>query len=686
MNNARSSGYTLVEMMASITLLILALGMAMTGYLFALKNVNEGDVQNDLDIDVMLAMEQLKKDLRLSSLDNMHYYPDSGGPYQAISFPMADVTDGQILDRDEDGKIIWTKTVIYHIRPGDPDKLVKTTFSPRDDSLTDAERQAQLESVVDNGSAAGTYNAENATSKVLFENLLDWEISPTAGRFDAYSSTITRDQASLGYMLLDPGEHDICFEVVGKNAKSSGYHIGIDQLTISSSASAREAEAQLPVTAETGVSAVDQYVSTGSWKGNHQLYFPATSIGNSFTLTMENDRWEETNFGAEGYQSEDTRVVFDETLTPTDFVVELAGMDDTWKASDQTGTLVPSSPTAGLMKNWVVRVMQKGAELTDNGNWFAYNGRQCRLKFQAAQTGNFRVTNVYIGETASTTNASLDFNEATISSVKFDGQVSSPIVGPGETFESDWVDFAIDKEKNYLVSYRIANSTDRCHPAIWEDVLGSLASTCMVVTNETTATAKDMTWSDLPASDIMEMKGIIGLASIEASYPIEGTYVSQIFDTRITSPVYGDISWNADVPGDSTLAIKVRCGSQPDMLDADDWESLSAFTSQCIVPGTWKRYIQFQALMESSSDGQSTPKLKDVTIDWEGAMQLVNIGGIFTKGPDYGIFEISVDGDPLRSALVVDLEIYKDVTLTKGQQRRVTSSLKTEITPRNSGM
>ncbi|WP_372847397.1 PilW family protein, partial [Pontiella sp.] len=70
MNNARSSGYTLVEMMASITLLILALGMAMTGYLFALKNVNEGDVQNDLDIDVMLAMEQLKKDLRLSSLDN----------------------------------------------------------------------------------------------------------------------------------------------------------------------------------------------------------------------------------------------------------------------------------------------------------------------------------------------------------------------------------------------------------------------------------------------------------------------------------------------------------------------------------------------------------------------------------------------------------------------------------------
>ena len=64
----------------------------------------------------------------------------------------------------------------------------------------------------------------------------------------------------------------------------------------------------------------------------------------------------------------------------------------------------------------------------------------------------------------------------------------------------------------------------------------------------------------------------------------------------------------------------------------------------------------------------------------------MNVGGIFTKGPGYGMFEISVDGDPLRSALIVDLEIYKDVLVMNKETRRVTSSLKADLTPRNSGM
>ena len=63
----------------------------------------------------------------------------------------------------------------------------------------------------------------------------------------------------------------------------------------------------------------------------------------------------------------------------------------------------------------------------------------------------------------------------------------------------------------------------------------------------------------------------------------------------------------------------------------------------------------------------------------------MNVGGIFTTGPDFGMFEISVDGDPLRSALIVDLEIYKDVLVMNKESRRITSSLQVDLTPRNSG-
>ncbi|VGO12437.1 hypothetical protein PDESU_00989 [Pontiella desulfatans] len=687
MKRKRSQGFTLLEVIASASLLVMAMGMAITGYIFTLKNVNEADVQNDLDIDLQLAMEHLKRDLRLSSLDTIFYHPVGGGPYQAISFPMAyDSTGDGIVERDEENKIIWDETIIYHIRPGDPDKLVKTTFSPRDNTLTDAQRQEQLDKVVDSGSGSGTYNGSNAKSKILFANLLDWEINPKAGRFDAYSSTVTRDRANLGYMLLDPGEHKITFTVVDKHSKSTGYNIGIDQLVVSGSASPREAEEQLPATSQTGASAINQYVTEGSWKGNRQLYFPASSIGSSFTLVMENDRWEETNFSGLGYQAKDARVEFLDTISPSDFVVQLDGMDYTWEAEKQAGSL-PVSPPVGLMQNWVVRTLQKGADLADNGNWFAYNGRKCRLKFQSAENGNFRVTNVFIGESAASEVASMDFDPATMTVVKFGGSIGSPTVGPGTSFFSDWIDFPISKDKNYLVSYRIANNADKCQPAKWKDVWPNAAMTCQVITDAPSLVevAKDPTWGDRSETR-MDMDAILGLAAIEASFPSNGTYSSQIFDTHLDKPTYGDITWNADVPSDSTIAFKVRSGSQPDLSDADDWETITAFTGSCRVPGRWERYVQFQTLLQSSSDGLYSPILRNVTIDWNGETQLVNIGGIFTKGPDYGTFEISVDGEPLRSALIIDLEIYDDVTLLDGKRRRITSSLKTELTPRNSGM
>ncbi len=661
----RKQGFTLLEVTASIVLLVMALALALAGYMFSLKNVNQADVQNELDMDVQLAMERLKTDLRLSSLDTMFYYPSGAGPYEAISFPMAEDFDGDgILEKDSDGMIHWTETVIYHVRPTTPNQLVKTTFKPRDNSLSDAQRQAQLESVVGYGHGNSTYNSQNASSHVIFENLLNWSLNPKAGWFDAYSPVPTRNSSSLGYILLDPGTHEFAFKVIDKNSNSSGYKIGIDQLFVSPSYSEREAEAQLPVSAQSGATAIAQYMP-GDWKGNHQLYFPATATGSGFTLELDNDRWEETNFGALGYRAEDTEFIFDGTLTPRDFIVQLRGNDITWEAAEQTGSLIGTSVSNSTLKGTTVAVHINGSELLANGDWMVYNGRKCQLTFQASAMGQLQVKDVYIVKTDSLETTSYGLSGTPVQA-RFSGSSDSPVMNPGVSETSDPIDFEINTTNNYLVMFRIKDDGTQCFPVARKNQLASIPD-CWVDGNPTNT--------------------IFALTSITASYPENGEYTSQIFDTHLSKPKYGDLSWNDDIPTGTAIALKVRSGNQPDLSDASDWSAISASSvNPRSASASYNRYIQFQALLTSNSDGTSTPKLKNVTIDWAGERQLVNIGGIFTKGPDYGMFEISVNGTPLRSALIVDLEIYRDVRVMNHESRKVTSFLKMDMTPRNSGM
>jgi hypothetical protein len=66
---------------------------------------------------------------------------------------------------------------------------------------------------------------------------------------------------------------------------------------------------------------------------------------------------------------------------------------------------------------------------------------------------------------------------------------------------------------------------------------------------------------------------------------------------------------------------------------------------------------------------------------------MMEISGVFSKGPDHGNFSLSIDGEGLQSAMMVDLEIYKDVTgVGDTTTQRISSEVQIALTPRNSGL
>lgn len=128
-NLKKSNGFTLVELLISAALLVITLSFGMAGFIYFLRATAEGNVQNELDIDVQTAMERLKYDIRLSSLDEMFYYPADGPPFKSISFPLARDDDGDgAVELDANTNIIWDTTSIYHVWNGSPNELRLTVF------------------------------------------------------------------------------------------------------------------------------------------------------------------------------------------------------------------------------------------------------------------------------------------------------------------------------------------------------------------------------------------------------------------------------------------------------------------------------------------------------------------------------------------------------------------------------
>jgi prepilin-type N-terminal cleavage/methylation domain-containing protein len=708
MQTNRKEAFSLIETLAAIVIFAIATSLALGGYMYLVKNANKNDVQNELNNDAQNAIEQLKRDIRLSSMNEIHFFPENNPPYEAISFPIAeDSDDDGVIERDSDGKIIWDHTVIYYIKEGTPNELVRTVYTPRMTMEGDL-RQQQLDTVADTGSVSGTANAANATSSVIFKNLLNWEISPSVGSFNCYSPTEIKERIGLGYFLLGPGSHDYKFTIAGKDDDSSGYNLGIDTLTVSPSYLPREAEDQSQ-TSYSGTAPTTEFVT--SYSGLGRLYVDG-SMNDSFTLTMDNDRWEETDFGGR-YASKSNTVVkmHIDSITPpsADNVIELEGNKEIWEAEIQTGDYTPSTTTN--LYNKVIRVLVRGASMVPGGNPMQGAGMKTKLRFAASPQRKLTIENVLIAESLSSNTVSLALTAGTETPVMFLNGASTDnftLIPAGEIVESRWLPISIDPEKNYVVTYSIPDNAGLA-PALWRDNIATnygLPRCTHVATLPTgsslsQATAASMVnWAGQPTNDLqlIERNAMIGLHSIFSSYAEYGVYTSDIIDTKQDSVTYSYIGCNAEVPSGTVLGFKVRSGGNPGLLNAPSFDSLpvkrvtsapswsSGLSSSDIGTG---RYAQFQVIMDSSaSAGRRTPRLRDTYISWEGITRMVELSGIFSKGPNYGNFSLSIDGKGLQSALVVDLEIYKSVRGHHGNvsTNTISSNVKAALTPRNSGL
>jgi hypothetical protein len=412
---------------------------------------------------------------------------------------------------------------------------------------------------------------------------------------------------------------------------------------------------------------------------------------------MDNDRWEDTNFGGR-YSIQSNTVInthYDSVTTPisADNVIELDGNKVAWEAAEQCGDYSGSGSGTNLSGK-VIRVMLKGSSLPAGGSHIMGSGARTQFKFAAGSAG-LKINNVFFGESISSNSQDMAYAPSTILQVPFNngGTINNATTIPANsTKDSEWMNVAIDPDKNYILSYSITDGT----PIVWNDVNTSLPAATQVAIAYPGYSSSEMAltstnWNTMPTAVVIEPSVVLGLESVYVTYAEKGTYTSDIIDTRIDSPTYEYFMWDADIPGNTKLAFKVRTGNNPGLLDAPSFDSLSPTvapleSSSFSLSGSG-RYVQFQALLDATDEnGQITPRLRNTTITWVGERRMMEISGVFSKGPGHGNFSLSIDGEGLQSALMVDLEIYKDIMGIGDTIQRISSEVQVALTPRNSGL
>ena len=662
-----SAGFSLTEALFAVGISVFFLSSVVGLSYFSTATYKEENARNEMRFDVQKAMEQIKEDVRLTDGNNILYYPANTSDYTAISVPYATKNAGGFFNVGT--AITWDKTVIYHVyTSGGVSELRRTMFNSY--NTTNATRQTQLNNVVAAGGDAA------ATTTVLVKtDSIDFSITPTSPLFDGYNATpAVSASTSFGSLQLTSGTHRIRFIAAAKNASSSGYRMGFDQLSLSPSGGGQEAEV-LPISADSGkvklIEDMTPYVSAGLWMGNYQLEYQSGVVNDFVEFQTSYDQWIESNFSDMTHSNTE--------VAGTDPFVQVSTRENqslapAWKADSQTGANAADNGTT--LKGQTVRDVISAGSILQGGDLV-------RFKFMASSSGELNLASAYVGvENPGTPNfvggsaTQLYFNNGTVDENDPDPVGDVGTSGPtgisipaGSHAWSNWIPLTVvnPSASNYLVSFFVQGSSEGLD-TYWDS--GAGANSYTVNGNSPTAD-----WA--PASFTTDT-GVHALAQM-STWGNTGTVTSQIYDTKMTSPVFGTLSWLTN--GSGTYAFKIRSSSDSKMNGAALWSALPSYNSSPANPViASQRYVQWQATMDAVSPYTTYPHIDNVILKWPGQTAVVDFSGYYTKRPNYGMFKVQVDGSALVNALQVNL---KAVRVYRGKD--YSAALSAEVKARNTG-
>lgn len=654
----RRSGFTMVEAVISAAISVLVIGGALGAFIYGLRTWRAESIKSELHQDLEKAMEHIRYDLRLSSVGVglMAFYPTNTTEYTAISFPLSTPTTNGLLQRDMDtnspdyGRIIWNQTVIYHVRPGSPDELLRTVYSPRNTNATADQYYTQLRQAVASSNTAGLQSAaltgESVESRVIFQNLVSLKIRPPEMQFDGYAPSYRRERnLNWGSVVLGDGIHDLTFTVVNKNPSSSGFKVGIDYFSLSPSASRREGELFWPpnshpadpfyqVTNSGGSIVIEDMSAHGAgWNGNCQLTYTPGGSGSAITFKVHNDLWCDAHFDSPpGVLASNASRKCDYSFTNqnpyiADFIVDMDN-GTTWTADRCTDA---GEGALSLTNDATVTNIIYGVSSNTIGD-IMIEGARTRLNFEANTNGQLFIDNVSL----------IRADTGASSPVTFGGNSHIKVAAGGNAW-SDWLNFEMKREKTCKVRFQ-------------------LKTEAAVLANAKTWTSSNTNWPMSYLNGVPDNK-VVGLSVIEVRYPSNAVYRSGIFDTRLANPTYRELNWTHVEPSPAgDIDIRVRSGDKRDLSDACAWYPTGYFQSNPnnnIAGISGGRYVQYEVLFSASGDHTQTAKLRDLTINWAGATGLVDLVVGFARGPDYGIVKAEVNGKPFIKGIEVEMEIFK---------------------------
>ncbi len=664
-DGCRTIRFTMVEMLFAMAIGAFLIAGFTTFLIFVAKELSKLHANGEMRSEGAVATEKFKLDISYSSPSEILLWPVATDA-QGMSFPIIRRNDYS-LPPLIDGEIAWTHTVAYYVFTNEDgtQEIRRTIFSQRDNTLSRAERLLQLESVVMAGSGHDAYNGQNSTTETLARKVKNFRLGTGSSIVDARAAQISSEEVHLGSMLLSSGLHTVRFVTADDTYMQQ--NIGIDCLYMTPSHAPIEGEC-IPFSSLT---AVNGHMSKGSmspphrWSNNAHLFFSASEPGAYIEFTLFNDMWIEANFDHRGAVADGTEKAVEPDSGENS--LRLAGLRDAWVAHQQTGQGLKSR---GGYDNSLLRLVV----LPNPSGISAGRGQWCKITFSGSCLDKDAIIQTaYFMERASGASGV----SGTLTAVTFHGGSASVTIKPGMTVQSDWVKLPYDPAKSYLIGLVLSPLSDDRY-----------SSPLMLDTSQTGVYrldrkyadpdfAKQVNWSEgsLPAGATLEAFNELPLASsIYISQPAAGTYTSKPFDAGVDMPQWEKFWGTFKNCSGGSVAVKFRTGSDPLMSDAPGWEAVPAqqlpATPADLSKLSPRRFIQFRAELKTAAPYLETPYLCDLAITWKGAAKLVDMGGKFSHGPDYGKFTVLLDGAPLATVnAFIDFELERQAGVQTVRQR-----------------